>query len=213
MLRRPVRGARPGRSHRPRPAGGRPCRPGPRCLRLLVQGPAPAGRPGQGAAQRPAGAVPGRADLRPGPGRRPRRARADRRAPPARRHDLPHHAPPRGGRAPLRPGRDPEHDPAHHRPARRAARSAVRQDARGQDRSSRSPTRPRLRRPAGRRRLARRRPRRYVLAVSDAAAAAPAVTRALVAAGADVLSISESRHSLEDVYLELVNQDQEASRR
>jgi ABC-2 type transport system ATP-binding protein len=49
--------------------------------------------------------------------------------------------------------------------------------------------------------------------VSDPAAAAPAVARALVAAGADVLSISESRHSLEDVYLELIDQDQEASRR
>jgi ABC-2 type transport system ATP-binding protein len=53
----------------------------------------------------------------------------------------------------------------------------------------------------------------YVLAVSDPAVAAPAATRALVAAGADVLSISESRHSLEDVYLELINQDEEASRR
>jgi ABC-2 type transport system ATP-binding protein len=30
------------------------------------------------------------------------------------------------------------------------------------------------------------------------------VTRALVAAGADVLSIAESRHTLEDVYLELI---------
>jgi ABC-2 type transport system ATP-binding protein len=47
-------------------------------------------------------------------------------------------------------------------------------------------------------------PAGYVLAVSDPAQAAPAVTRALVAAGADVLSIAESRHSLEDVYLELV---------
>jgi ABC-2 type transport system ATP-binding protein len=56
-------------------------------------------------------------------------------------------------------------------------------------------------------------PASYVLAVSDPATAAPAVTRALVAAGADVLSISESRHSLEDVYLELIDQDQEASRR
>jgi ABC-2 type transport system ATP-binding protein len=56
-------------------------------------------------------------------------------------------------------------------------------------------------------------PASYVLAVSDPAAAAPAATRALVAAGADVLSISESRHSLEDVYLELVDHDQEASRR
>jgi ABC-2 type transport system ATP-binding protein len=50
----------------------------------------------------------------------------------------------------------------------------------------------------------------YVLAVSEQAVAAPAVTRALVAADADVLSISQSRHSLEDVYLELVDQDQQA---
>jgi len=34
-----------------------------------------------------------------------------------------------------------------------------------------------------------------------------------VAAGADVLSISESYHSLEDVYLELIGQDNEAGRR
>ena len=47
----------------------------------------------------------------------------------------------------------------------------------------------------------------YQLAISDAAAVAPAVTRALVAAGADVLSIGESRHTLEDVYLELVDQE------
>ena len=52
-----------------------------RCLRHPVQGPAPAGRPGEGAAQRPGGAVPRRADLRPRPGRRARRPRADRRAP------------------------------------------------------------------------------------------------------------------------------------
>ena len=56
-------------------------------------------------------------------------------------------------------------------------------------------------------------PASYLLAVSDSAIAAPAATRALVAAGAGVLSIGESRHSLEDVYLELVNQDTEASRR
>jgi ABC-2 type transport system ATP-binding protein len=56
-------------------------------------------------------------------------------------------------------------------------------------------------------------PAAYVLTVSDPTAAAPAVTRALVAAGADVLSISESHHSLEDVYLELINQDEEANRR
>jgi ABC-2 type transport system ATP-binding protein len=52
----------------------------------------------------------------------------------------------------------------------------------------------------------------YVLDVSDPATAAPAVTRALVAAGADVLSVGESRHSLEDVYLELVSEDTEAER-
>ena len=50
----------------------------------------------------------------------------------------------------------------------------------------------------------------YVLAVSDPDVAAPAATRALVAAGADVLSIGRSHHSLEDVYLELVDQDKEA---
>ena len=53
----------------------------------------------------------------------------------------------------------------------------------------------------------------YVIAVSDTRIAAPAVTRALVQAGADVLSVGESRHSLEDVYLELIDTDEEASRR
>ena len=51
----------------------------------------------------------------------------------------------------------------------------------------------------------------YLVAVSDSAVATPAVTRALVTAGAEVLSIGESRHSLEDVYLELI--DDEAGRR
>ncbi len=55
-------------------------------------------------------------------------------------------------------------------------------------------------------------PATYLLAVSEQAVAAPAVARALVAAGADVLSISQSHHSLEDVYLELIDQDQEAGR-
>ncbi len=50
-------------------------------------------------------------------------------------------------------------------------------------------------------------PAAYVLTVSAAAVAAPAVTRALVAAGADVLAIGEGRHSLEDVYLALVDED------
>src|SRR5664280_847750 len=50
----------------------------------------------------------------------------------------------------------------------------------------------------------------YMLTVSDPAVAAPHVTRALAASGADVLSIAESRHSLEDVYLELIGEDTEA---
>jgi ABC-2 type transport system ATP-binding protein len=45
---------------------------------------------------------------------------------------------------------------------------------------------------------------RYVLTVGDTRAAAPDVTRALVAAGADVLSLGEEQHSLEDVYLQLI---------
>jgi ABC-2 type transport system ATP-binding protein len=56
-------------------------------------------------------------------------------------------------------------------------------------------------------------PAGYVLSVSEPAIAAPAVMRALVAAGIDVRSISDSRHSLEEVYLELIGADGEASRR
>ena len=52
-----------------------------------------------------------------------------------------------------------------------------------------------------------------MLTVSDPEAAAPGVARALVAAGADVLSISESRHSLEDVYLELIDEEKESAPR
>ncbi len=52
----------------------------------------------------------------------------------------------------------------------------------------------------------------YTFAVSDPTVAAPAITRALVAAGADVLSISQSHHSLEDVYLELVNETETGNR-
>jgi ABC-2 type transport system ATP-binding protein len=52
----------------------------------------------------------------------------------------------------------------------------------------------------------------YLLSVSDPRVAAPELARALVAAGADVLSIAETRHSLEDVYLELIDDDVEASR-
>ncbi len=53
----------------------------------------------------------------------------------------------------------------------------------------------------------------YELTVSDAEIAAPAVARALVGAGAEILSIGESRHSLEDVYLQLIDEDVEAKRR
>jgi ABC-2 type transport system ATP-binding protein len=52
----------------------------------------------------------------------------------------------------------------------------------------------------------------YALAVPDPESAAPAVAHALVAAGADILSIAESRRSLEDVYLELIDEDVEAKR-
>jgi ABC-2 type transport system ATP-binding protein len=49
---------------------------------------------------------------------------------------------------------------------------------------------------------------RYRLTVTDPAQAAPAVTRALVAADADVLQVAEEHASLEDVYLQLVNDDE-----
>jgi ABC-2 type transport system ATP-binding protein len=52
----------------------------------------------------------------------------------------------------------------------------------------------------------------YVLSVAEPRVAAPKVARALVAAGADVVSIGEARHSLEDVYLRLVDEDPEARR-
>lgn len=48
----------------------------------------------------------------------------------------------------------------------------------------------------------------YQLSVSDRNVAAPAVTRALVASGADVISIGEAQHSLEDVYVQLIGDDE-----
>jgi ABC-2 type transport system ATP-binding protein len=63
------------------------------------------------------------------------------------------------------------------------------------------------------------RPARYVLTVTDPAQAAPAVTRALVAADADVLSLTGEQATLEDVYLKLIEKprtvkpDKEASAR
>ena len=53
---------------------------------------------------------------------------------------------------------------------------------------------------------------RYRLEVYDPEAAAPGVARALVGTGADVLSIAESRHTLEDVYLQLVGEEEKAGR-
>ena len=53
----------------------------------------------------------------------------------------------------------------------------------------------------------------YLLTVSDPDAAAPEVARVLVHAGADILSMAESHHSLEDVYLELVDEEVETKRR
>ena len=56
-------------------------------------------------------------------------------------------------------------------------------------------------------------PSGYRLTVTDPDLAAPALARALVRAGAGILSIAESRHSLEDVYLELIGEDVEARSR
>ena len=53
----------------------------------------------------------------------------------------------------------------------------------------------------------------YELGVSNPDVAAPEVARALVGGGADILSLGESRHSLEEVYLELIDEDVEAMRR
>ncbi len=53
----------------------------------------------------------------------------------------------------------------------------------------------------------------YTVSVSDPVLAAPAVTQALITAGAQVLSIHQARHSLEDVYLELIDADPEVPRR
>ncbi|MFD9123341.1 ABC transporter ATP-binding protein [Kitasatospora sp. NPDC059571] len=52
----------------------------------------------------------------------------------------------------------------------------------------------------------------YLLAVTGPDVA-PAVARAVVTAGADLLVLSPSRHSLEDVYLQLIDEDVEARTR
>ena len=53
-------------------------------------------------------------------------------------------------------------------------------------------------------------PSGYTLTVSDPDRAAPALARALIAANADILSLAESHHSLEEIYLELIDEDVEA---
>jgi ABC-2 type transport system ATP-binding protein len=53
-------------------------------------------------------------------------------------------------------------------------------------------------------------PSSYLLSVSEPRVTAPEVVRSLVHAGADVLTIAETQHSLEDVYLELIAEDVEA---
>jgi ABC-2 type transport system ATP-binding protein len=53
----------------------------------------------------------------------------------------------------------------------------------------------------------------YILTVTDAGEAAPAAARALVGAGADLLALSPTRHTLEDVYLQLIDTDVEAQQR
>ena len=49
----------------------------------------------------------------------------------------------------------------------------------------------------------------YVVTVSDPAAVAPELARAVVGAGADLVQLAEVKHSLEDVYLQLVDEDVE----
>ncbi len=55
-------------------------------------------------------------------------------------------------------------------------------------------------------------PGQYTAEVGDPSAVTPLLARALVAAGADILHLAEVRHSLEDVYLELIDEDAEAHR-
>jgi ABC-2 type transport system ATP-binding protein len=49
----------------------------------------------------------------------------------------------------------------------------------------------------------------YILPVADPNAAAPAVARAVVGAGADLVHLGEVQHTLEDVYLQLIDEDVE----
>jgi ABC-2 type transport system ATP-binding protein len=171
---------------------------------LAVQGPAPARRSRPRPADGPRGALPRRAHLRARPDGRARRARPDRGPAPAGRDHLPDHPPAGRGGKPLRPRRHHEHHPDELRERLFSKSLELR-------------TREPLPDPDGL--LAglpgaegwhRAEDGTYVLAVEDPEAAAPAAARAVVAAGADLLSLSPVRHSLEDVYLQLIDTDVEA---
>ncbi len=187
--------------------------PGPRCLRRPVQRPAPAGRPGQGAAQRPGGAVLGE----PASGLDPVAARDV--------HELIAELRRSGVTIFLTTHRLKEAKRLCDRVAilNTTLRTIGRPgELREQLFAKTLTVRTLVPLPEPGRVFAglpavdgwhQDGPATYVLAVSEPAAAAPAATRALVAAGAGVLSISESRHSLEDVYLELIDEDEGASLR
>jgi ABC-2 type transport system ATP-binding protein len=49
----------------------------------------------------------------------------------------------------------------------------------------------------------------YVVSVTDPTAVAPAVARAIVTSGGDLIHLSEVQHTLEDVYLRLIDEDVE----
>jgi ABC-2 type transport system ATP-binding protein len=49
----------------------------------------------------------------------------------------------------------------------------------------------------------------YVVSVTDPTAVAPAVARAIVTSGGDLIHLSEVQHTLEDVYLRLIDEDEE----
>jgi ABC-2 type transport system ATP-binding protein len=55
-------------------------------------------------------------------------------------------------------------------------------------------------------------PNSYRVGVDDADAVAPELARAIVTSGAGLTYLSEAEHSLEDVYLQLVNEDVEVAR-
>ena len=52
----------------------------------------------------------------------------------------------------------------------------------------------------------------YRVGVGDPEAVAPELARAIVASGAGLVHLSEAEHSLEDVYLQLVNEVVEVAR-